>query len=124
MRDRHSKRLSKPWICPTCNHAVSTSYCPACGESPLRPQDLTLRGLLNQVTQACTNIDGPRLRSFRCLVMRPGRLTVAYLQGQRKLYTLPLQLFLVANVAFFAMQSVTGAKIFSTPLEKHLKSDI
>jgi hypothetical protein len=56
--------------------------------------------------------------------MRPGLLTLAYMQGQRKPYTLPLQLFLVANVLFFAMQSLTGAKIFSTPLEQHLHSDI
>jgi len=49
---------------------------------------------------------------------------VAYLEGQRKLYTLPLQLFLVANILFFAMQSLTGAKIFSTPLDQHLHSDM
>jgi hypothetical protein len=115
---------SERWICPTCNNTVSTSFCPACGECPLRARDLTLRGLLNQVTQACTNIDGPLVRSLRCLIMRPGALTVAYLQGQRKPYTLPLQLFLVANVLFFAMQSLTGAKIFSTPLDQHLHSDI
>jgi hypothetical protein len=116
--------VSEPWTCPTCNEVVATSYCPACGECPPRARDLTLRGLFSQVAQACTNIDGPLLRSFRCLVTRPGILTVAYLQGQRKPYTLPLQLFLVANVLFFAMQSLTGAKIFSTPLDQHLHSDI
>jgi len=57
-------------------------------------------------------------------VSQPGVLTVAYLQGQRKPYTLPLQLFLVSNVLFFAMQSLTGAKIFSTPLDQHLHNDI
>src|SRR6266404_1066213 len=116
--------VSAAWTCPTCNKAVSTSYCPACGECPLRAQDLTFRGLLSQVAQACTNIDGPLLRSFRSLVSQPGVLTVAYLQGQRKPYTLPLQLFLVSNVLFFAMQSLTGAKIFSTPLDQHLHNDI
>jgi hypothetical protein len=116
--------VSERWTCPTCNSPVSTSYCPSCGEHPLRAYDLTFRGLLSQVAQACTNIDGPLIRSFRCLAARPGFLTMAYLQGLRKPYTLPLQLFLVANVLFFAMQSVTGAKIFSTPLDQHLHSDI
>jgi hypothetical protein len=116
--------VSERWTCPTCNSPVSTSYCPSCGERPLRTYDLTFRGLLSQVAQACTNIDGPLIRSFRCLTARPGFLTMAYLQGLRKPYTLPLQLFLVANVLFFAMQSVTGAKIFSTPLDQHLHSDI
>jgi hypothetical protein len=54
------------------------------------------------------------------LVSRPGALTVAYLRGQRKEHTTPLQLFLVANVLFFAMQSLTGVKVFSTTLESHL----
>lgn len=76
------------------------------------------------MAQAFTNIDGPLLRSFRSLLGHPGALTVAYLQGRRKQNTLPLQIFLVANVLFFAMQSLTGAKIFSTPLDQHLHSDI
>ena len=53
-------------------------------------------------------------------MIRPGSLTVAYVEGRRKPYTLPLQLFLVVNVLFFAMQSLTGAKIFSTTLDSHL----
>lgn len=114
----------EPWTCPTCNLALSTQYCAACGECRLRPHDLTLRGLLSQVAQACTNLDRPIVRSFRSLMTRPGLLTTAYLEGRRKPYTLPLQLFLAANVLFFAMQSLTGAKIFSTPLDQHLQSDI
>jgi hypothetical protein len=110
------------WMCPTCSCRVSARYCPGCGESPLRRHDLTLRGFVGQIALACTNIDGPILRSLRYLVTRPGSLTVAYLNGQRKPYTLPLQLFLVANVLFFAMQSLVGAKIFSTPLEMHLNN--
>jgi len=110
------------WICPTCNRPVSARYCPECGESPLRPHDLTLRGFFGQIALACTNIDGPILRSLRCLVTRPGFLTVAYLNGQRKPYTLPLQLFLVANLLFFAMQSLVGARVFSTPLDMHLNN--
>ena len=116
--------VSECWTCPTCSKALTTPYCPACGESPLRPHELSFRGLLNQAALACTNIDGPFLRSLRCLVTRPGSLTTAYLQGQRRPYTLPLQLFLVTNVLFFAMQSLTGAKIFSTPLDQHLHNDI
>lgn len=84
--------------------------------------DLTLRGFCGQIALACTNIDGPILRSLRCLVTRPGFLTVAYLNGQRKPYTLPLQLFLLANVLFFAMQSLVGAKVFSTPLDMRLNN--
>jgi hypothetical protein len=57
-----------PWTCPSCNGIVSTPYCPTCGERPLLPQELTLRGFLHQAFEAFTNIDGRLLRSFRCLV--------------------------------------------------------
>ena len=111
-----------PWTCPSCRGAVSTPYCPHCGEQPLRPHELTLRGLGEQVFEAFTNIDGRLLRSFRCLVTRPGLLTVAFLEGRRKPYLGPVALFLVANVLFFGIESTTGGTVFSTPLESHLQT--
>lgn len=110
------------WACPACNNPVHSPYCPDCGERPLRARDLTLRGFLGQVARGATNIDSRLIRSFRCLVAHPGALTVAYVQGQRKHYSAPLQLFFLANVLFFALHTPTGAKIFSAPLESHLHS--
>jgi len=106
---------TEPWTCPTCNRTVSTPYCPECGERPLRARDLTFRGLLDQLFQTFTRIDGRLIRSFRCLVSRPGFLTVAYLQGRRKPYVGPVPLFLIANMLFFATESFTGGKVFTTP---------
>jgi uncharacterized protein DUF3667 len=108
------------WTCPSCAHAVSTPYCPTCGERPHSARDLTLRGLLDQAFEAMTNIDGRMLRSLRWLVTRPGHLTVAYVEGRRKPFLAPIQLFLVANVLFFAVESMTGGTVFSTPLQSHL----
>lgn len=109
-----------PWNCPTCHTTVSTPYCPGCGERPLRPRDLTFRGLFDQLVRAFTPVDGRLIRSLRCLVVRPGFLTVAYLQGQRKPYVGPVPLFLIANALFFATESLTGGKVFTTPLDAHL----
>ncbi len=109
-----------PWMCPTCDTLVTTPYCPACGERPLRARELTFRGLFEQLIQAFTSVDGRLIRSFRYLVGRPGFLTVAYLQGQRKPYVGPLPLFLIANALFFAAESLTGGKVFTTPLDSHL----
>jgi hypothetical protein len=110
----------EPWICPACNRTVATSYCPDCGERSPRANDLTFRGLFRQAVEAFTDIDGRVIRSFRHLVTRPGALTVAYLRGQKKAYLLPFQIFLVANVLFFAIQSLTGENVFSTTLDSHL----
>ena len=111
---------TEPWNCPTCHTTVLTPYCPECGERPLHPRELTFRGLLDQLVGAFTAVDGRLIRSLRYLVSRPGFLTVAYLQGQRKPYLGPLPLFLVANALFFASESLTGGRVFTTPLNAHL----
>ena len=54
------------------------------------------------------------------LVSRPGALTVAFAQGLRKPYINPFPLFVLANVVFFAVQSATGLRVFSTVLDMHL----
>jgi hypothetical protein len=111
---------TEPWNCSTCHTTVLTPYCPECGERPLHPRELTFRGLLDQLVGAFTAVDGRLIRSLRYLVSRPGFLTVAYLQGQRKPYLGPLPPFLVANALFFASESLTGGRVFTTPLNAHL----
>ena len=112
--------INEAWICPTCSSAVSTPYCPGCGESLPRARDLTLRGLCELLVRAFINIDSRLVRSFRHLVTCPGLLTRAYVQGQRRPFIGPLQLFLIANVLFFATQSGTNANIVSSQLDSHL----
>src|SRR5262245_20636590 len=86
-----------PWICPGCATECATLYCPSCGETRLRPRDLTVRGLIEQAVHAVASVDSKLLRSLGSLAARPGFLTAAYLAGRRKPYILPLQLFLVTN---------------------------
>jgi hypothetical protein len=108
------------WSCPTCKQTVLTTYCAVCGERALEPRELTLRGIFEQAVEAFTNLDSRLIRSLLFVVIRPGMLTKAYLAGQRLPYLRPLQLFLIANVLFFAMESLTHSTIFSTPLDSHL----
>jgi Protein of unknown function (DUF3667) len=110
----------KQWSCPTCSAPVATPYCPDCGESERHTHELTLKVLVGHFFEAFTNIDGRLLRSFRYLVTRPGTLTNAYLRGQRKPYLGPVALFLIINVLFFAVESLTGGKVFNAPLDSHL----
>ena len=112
------------WTCPGCRRVIETRYCPTCGETLIDARDLTLHAILRQAVEALSSVDGRLLRSFRSLVTQPGLLTTAYLEGRRRPYILPLQLFLVANVIFFAMQSLTGVKVFSTPLASHLHDQV
>jgi len=110
----------KRWVCPSCKNRAKTAFCAACGES--RPEDHHLASghLFKQLVHAFTSVDGRLLRSLRYLIAHPGVLTTAYMHGRRILYLGPFQLFLAANVLFFAVQSLTNTNIVSTPLDSHL----
>ena len=60
------------------------------------------------------------MRSLREITLHPGALMLAYLQGRRRPFLGPLQLFVLANVAFFALQAGSGVRSFSTTLDSHL----
>jgi Protein of unknown function (DUF3667) len=108
------------WICPSCKMRVSTPFCGSCGEEPLAPRDLTLRGLAEKVLHALTSIDARAARSAWQLLRYPGHLTRAWMSGIRKAYVAPFQLFLIANLIFFALQSLTKQSVFSSSLDSHL----
>jgi hypothetical protein len=109
-----------PWTCPTCRTVVDTPYCARCGEEPLAPRDLSLAGFAGKLLHALTSVDAKVLRTTSRLLREPGGLALAWTEGVRKPYVAPFQLFLIANVIFFALQSLTGTNIFSSPLDSHL----
>lgn len=109
-----------PWTCPSCKITVASPFCSQCGEEAITPADLTLRGLAAKGFHALTNIDARAARSARMLLRRPGELTLAWTGGIRKPYVAPFQLFLLANVLFFAVQWATGENVFSSSLDSHL----
>ena len=87
--------------CATCGSEVSSKYCPTCGERRLETNDLAFRHLIEQAIETVSNTDGRVFRGVRDLALRPGVLTASHIQGRRKPYIGPLQLFLIANVLFF-----------------------
>jgi uncharacterized protein DUF3667 len=115
-----TKLATRRWQCATCGVSVSTLHCPGCGEKFLEAKDLTFIGLVGQVFHTVTSVDARLLRSLRMLVVRPGSLTHAYVDGPRKPYIGPFQLFLIVNVMFFAVQSFSGSPVFSTSLHSHM----
>ncbi len=112
--------MSEPWDCPTCGAGSHTRYCATCGEKRLEPRDLTLRGLFEHVVESITDVDGRVFHSVRDLVARPGALTAAFLRGQRKPYFAPFQMFLLANIVFFFVQSALGFQTLSNDLASHI----
>ncbi len=53
------------------------------------------------------------VRTLKPLILQPGLLTQAWLQGQRQPYAKPIQLFVVLNLVFFLLASVLGVQLIA-----------
>ena len=98
--------------CPTCGAAVNGRFCAACGEQRVTERDYSVAHYIGHVFESLTSFDIRSLRALWTLMARPGRLTRDYLDGRRRIYLGPVQLFVLVNVVF----ALAGANTFRTPL--------
>jgi predicted RNA-binding Zn-ribbon protein involved in translation (DUF1610 family) len=116
---RRTDDLEASHPCPSCADPEIRRYCPTCGEKQISEEDLSLRRFAGEAIHTFTNLESSVFRTFGSLVARPGHLTVEYLDGRRKRYIRPLQLFILCNVLFFILQPYIGLDLLTTPLSTH-----
>lgn len=107
--------------CVNCGGSLTGEFCQHCGERKFDPHHLTLRHFLEHAVEGLTHADNRILRSLKFLVVRPGHLTNEYMEGRRKPYLQPVQLFLVVNLLFFLIQTFSVLSPLTTPLGAHIK---
>lgn len=98
--------------CPSCGAAVNGRFCAACGEQKVTERDYSVAHYIGHVFESLTSFDFRTLRALWTLMARPGRLTRDYLEGRRRIYIGPVQLFVIVNVVF----ALAGSNTFRTPL--------
>jgi hypothetical protein len=85
--------------CLNCGEELHGVFCAACGQRSV-PANPTVAEVAGDAWQELSGYDGRLATTFRNL-LRPGRLTVEYLQGRRARYLSPVRLYLVASVVYF-----------------------
>ena len=90
--------------CKNCGTLLELRYCPLCGQDRTDPP-IRLLPLLKLFAAHLTGIEGVAINSLRDLLLRPGRLTAAYVQGQRARYVGPVQLYLWCTAGFFLVHA-------------------
>lgn len=95
-------------VCAVCGESLVGPYCHACGERRARPEDESLAHFLREQFAEVTSADGRLWRSLRALAV-PGKLTAEYVGGRRGLYLRPVRLFIIGNVLFFLLLTLSGA---------------
>lgn len=105
--------MSAPVDCSNCNAALRDSdlFCAQCGQKALKPEQRTLAALVRSSTEDVTSLNGRFLPTFAMLLGRPGALSLAYRKGQWRRYLTPINVFLLANLAFFLAPSLTDFNV-------------
>ena len=99
--------------CVNCKTDLIGDYCHACGEKVVSPKDFTLVKLAEQTVDVFTHLDSKLYGSIKALLFKPGYLSVAYIEGLRKPFMKPFQIFVLINILFFLLLSDVG--VFKKP---------
>jgi hypothetical protein len=92
---------SDQFLCPNCGRENQGDFCAGCGQKRIHDGDLSLAHAWHHVVHELFHLDGKILVSLKLLFIRPGQLTLDFLEGRRARHVHPIQLFLFISVAFY-----------------------
>ena len=93
--------------CPNCGAAVSGNFCHQCGqETVLHPP--STREFLHEFIGHYVALEGKLWKTMKLLLLRPGQLSLEYMQGRRVRYIQPLRVYLTFSLIFFAVFKFMG----------------
>lgn len=117
MRQEPSDRVKplpehpQPQICANCGTHFGGHYCPHCGQDA-HIKVPTAAKFLHDLVEKYFGVEDRLPLTLRLLFLRPGQMTVDYLEGRRQRYISPLRLYLAASVLFFvALSFVPGIAV-------------
>lgn len=105
--------------CPSCGTPFQDRYCAACGEKRMDAHDLSVGHYWHELLHGFTHADGKLVKTLRALLLRPGELSRAYMEGRRVQYMRPVNLFVVLNLIYFLFPLF---EVFNTSLYSQLYS--
>lgn len=95
----------KDLTCHNCGAFVDGAYCSTCGQKH-QQQRQSLGQFLKEGFSEYFGVDGRFWTTTKALLFAPGKLTNAWLRGQRTAYLRPLRIYLIATVTFFFLLSL------------------
>lgn len=102
--------------CLHCDTELLGSYCHVCGEKRFSRNDLVLKSFAKNFITSFTEIDGKFIQSIKMLVVAPGELTHAFVNGRKARYVKPFVLFAILNFIFFLIQPLGNLNTFNSTL--------
>lgn len=98
-----------PRLCRNCSQPLTGRYCAACGQEDV--VDLPFGRVLRAFGGDLFDLDSRAWVTLKLLLARPGFLSAEYLIGRRQQYIVPLRLYLVSSVLFFAAVATAQVRV-------------
>ena len=93
--------------CPNCAAVVTARFCGNCGQSR-HDHSRSLLEVLRELVEHHLFLDGKMVTTLVALLVRPGLLTRAFIEGRRVRFVSPIRLYLFASFAFFLALWASG----------------
>ena len=94
-----------PRLCLNCATELQGPFCHRCGQRD-QARRLPLKALIHDVVHDILHFDHKVLETIRFLVLKPGLLTLAYLDGRRSRYVPPFRLYIFVSFILFSAFSL------------------
>lgn len=105
---RGDRRVSHDDIgpsCLNCNTRLHGKFCHACGQKATSA-NVKLHDFVHEATHEFLHLDGKIVNTLKLLVVKPGQLTVEFLEGRRSRYISPLRVYLTFSLIFFTLAAL------------------
>lgn len=93
--------------CPNCGSGVGARFCGNCGQSWF-DHSRSMVEVVRELLEHHLFLDGKMMMTLAALLLRPGQLTRAFIEGRRVRFVSPIRLYLFASFAFFFALWVSG----------------
>ena len=113
-------KLRKEKDCLNCGKVVENNFCPYCGQENI----VVKEDAFHMVTHAIADyfhFEHKFFGTINPLLLKPGKLTVAYVAGKRVTFIHPIRLYIFISIVFF-LTVLSGGKIVSYNAEEKVKS--
>ena len=94
--------------CRNCGAYAPDFYCPRCGQDTKEHPPAFLE-FVHEFVLHYFAAEGQLWRTLEALLLHPGRLTIDYLRGRKRVYVSPLRLYLTVSVVFFLLLKLVTA---------------
>lgn len=110
--------------CLNCGHPLELShrYCPNCSQLN-STKNITVRDFIEEFLGSIVDYDSRLFRTIRAMLLRPGQISLDYINGKRVSYTNPFRFLLSLAIIYFLLQQLMGnyRDLDRMGLEKSLK---